>query len=315
MQKCQQCGKELTREQIWNKRKYCSRQCSGKSRGSPKIEWNGVLIYPGKHLEVLKLCCAGMTPKQALEATGACYSTLRRLRENPETAALLSKRACLVCGETLFPPLNRKYCSDKCKWTVKYERNAVAKGIKRRFVDYESRQKVLELYRGGFDCMSIVEATEIPKSKVKHWIYDSGVAKEFRPLRHRLEEANTAEEWTKILRNYEVASERSDTVILVCGRLHGGGAPGRYVSIAAEQFWRKDFYAGTCVAFCNILRNAITTIEWCGENFHMTRTFKTSGTFVWPDEKLGKSIEITRVEFDRLISIKKYRKMPKNLDI
>jgi hypothetical protein len=103
-------------------------------------------------------------------------------------------------------------------------------------------------------------------------------------------------------------SEKSDAVILVCSRLHGSGAPGRYVSIAAEQFWQKDFCDGTCVAFFNILRNAVTTIEWHGENFQMTRTFKTSGTFVWPDEKLGNSIEITRADFERLLGIKKQRK-------
>ena len=308
MQKCQQCGKELKREQIWNKRKYCSRECSVKARVCKKVEWNGVWLYPGKHLEVLKLCCAGLPPLQALQKAGANYSTLRRLRENPETAALLSKRACPVCGENIPPPLNRKYCSPKCRWNAKYARSAETKGIKPRFIDYEGRQKVLELYRDGFDCRSIVEATEIPKSKVKHWIYHSDIAKEFRPLRHRLDNANTADEWIETLRNSEDVSERFDSVILVTVRLHGSGAPGRYVSIAAERFWCKNFYEGVCVAFCNILKNAITTIEWHGENFHMTRIFKTSGTFVWPDEKLGKSIEVTRAEFDRLISIKKYRK-------
>ena len=151
MQNCQQCGKELKREQIWNKRKYCSRECSAKARTCKRVKWNGVRLYPGKHLEVLKLCCAGMTPKQACETAGANYSTLRRLRENPATAALLSKRACPVCGENVPLPLNRKYCSDKCKWTAKYERNVVAKGIKRRFINYEGRQKVLELYQDGFD--------------------------------------------------------------------------------------------------------------------------------------------------------------------
>ena len=62
------------------------------------------------------------------------------------------------------------------------------------------------------------------------------------------------------------------------------------------------------VAFCNILKNAITTIEWRGENFHLTRTFKTSGTFVWPDEELGRSIQVTKAEFEYLISLKKTQK-------
>jgi len=313
MKNCQHCGKELKREQVWNKRKYCSSQCFGKSRlGKPraynKVEWNGVWLYPGKHLEVLKLCCSGMSPVQALQTVGANYSTLRRLRENPETAALLSKRACPVCGENMPPPLNRKYCSQKCRWDAKYARSAAANGIKPRFIDYENREKSLKLYQQGFSCSSIAEMLDISRETVKSWIYKTGLSKEFMPLRRQLKNATTPEEWLEILKNSGVVTERSDIVILVCERLHGGGAPGRYVSIATEKFWREDFRNGTCIAFCNILRNAITTIEWQGENFQMTRTFKISGTFVWPDEKLGKSIEVTRAEFDKLISIKKYRK-------
>jgi transposase-like protein len=276
-----------------------------------------VWLYPGKHLEVLKLCCSGMTPKQACETVGANYSTLRRLREDPATSALLLKRACPVCGENVPPPLNRKYCSDKCKWTAKHEQNVVAKGIKRRFIDYEGRQKALELYQDGLDCGSIAQHLDVPKQKVKNWVHRSKVIKSaeispkittLRPLRRQLEDAQTAEEWSEILRNSEAMPELTDTVILVCARLHGSGAPGRYIGIASEQFWQEGFYDGVCVAFCNILKNAITTIEWRGENFHLTRTFKTSGTFVWPDEKLGCSIEVTRGEFERLISLKKYAK-------
>ena len=124
-------------------------------------------------------------------------------------------------------------------------------------------------------------------------------------MRRQLENAKTADEWAEMLRNSASVTEKSDTVILVCARLYGSGAPGRYIGIASEQFWHEGFYEGICVAFCNVLKNAITTIEWRGENFHLTRTFKTSGAFVWPDEKLGRSIEVTRAEFEHLISLKK----------
>ena len=312
MQKCQQCGKELNREQIWHKRKYCSRQCSVESRVKNKIEWNGVWLYPGKGLEVLKLCYAGMTPTEACQTVGAHYSTIRRLRENPETAALLSKRTCPVCGGNVPFPLNRKYCSEKCQRKARYARNAAAKGTKPRSYNYERRQEAIELYQRGFHYALIAEMLNVPKQRAKNWIYRSDITKEFRSLRHQLENANTVDEWTETLRNSTVPAERSDTVILVCSRLHGSGAPGRYVSIAAEQFWCENFHGGTCVAFCNILKNAITTVEWRGENFHLTRTFKVSGTFVWPDEKLGKSIEVTRAEFERLICLKKQNKNAEN---
>jgi hypothetical protein len=270
-----------------------------------KVEWNGVWIRSGKALEVLKLCCAGMAPEQACQAAGASRSAITRLKMISGAAELLSKRACPGCGKDVHRPLNRKYCSRKCRERSKYARGAAAKGIKRRLVDCEGRRKTLELYQQGFDGGSIAQLINVPKQRVDNWLYYSKAAKNFPPLRRRLENAKTADEWAGLLRNSASATEKSDAVILVCARLHGSGAPGRYIGIASEQFWQEGFYGGACVAFCNILKNAVTTIEWRGDNFHLTRTFKTSGTFVWPDEKLGRSIEVTRAEFERLISLKK----------
>ena len=313
MQKCQRCEKELSKQQVWNHKKYCSRQCFADSYYGEKIEWNGVQIRPGKALEVLKLCYGGMPPSQACQIVGAHYSIIGKLKTIPEAAEYLSKCACPICGKDVPPPANRKYCSDKCKRRAKYERSRTVKGIKRRFIDYENRKKALELYQCGFEYALIAQKIDVPQQKVKKWLYRSDVVKNFRPLRRQLENAKTAEEWSEILRNSKIPAQgRLDAVVLVCARLHGSGAPGRYISIAAEQIWREDFYDGVCVAFCNILKNAITTIEWRGDNFHLTRTFKTSGTFVWPNENLGRSIEITRVEFDRLISLKKQRKNAEN---
>jgi hypothetical protein len=304
----------LNKQQVWNHKKYCSVQCSADARFGEKTEWNGVLIRPGKALEVLKLCCAGMTPEQACQTAGAERSAIKRLKMIPEAAELLSKRACPICGKDVPPPLNRKYCSKKCCQNAKYERSLEAKGIKKRFIDYEGRRKTLELYQGGLDCCFIAQHLGIPKQRVENWAHHSKVTKSaeispemaaLRPLRRQLEDAKTADEWAELLRNSISVAERSNRVMLVCARLHGSGAPGRYIGIASEQYWHEDFYDGVCVAFCNILKNAITTIEWRGENFHLTRTFKTSGTFVWPDEKLGRSIEVTRAAFEHLISLKK----------
>jgi hypothetical protein len=189
-------------------------------------------------------------------------------------------------------------------------REAAAQGIKPRYVYYEKRRKTRELYQHGIGSGSIAKLLNVPQQTVEKWTYRSKTAKKNIPsLRRRLENAKTADEWTKILRNSASATEKSDTVILVCARLHGSGGPGRYIGIASEQFWHEGFRDGVCVAYCSILENAISTIEWRGENFYLTRTFKTSGKFVWPDEKLGRSIEVTRAEFECLISLKKTRKV------
>ena len=314
--KCPRCGKELSKQQVWNNKKYCSEKCCFDSRYGEKVEWNGIWIRQGKTFEVLKLCRAGMTPGQACQTVGASYNVIRRLKNIPGAAELFSKRACPVCGKDVHPP-DRKYCSQKCGRSYRYEQIATAKGSKRHFEIYEMRQKTLELYQNGFDSGSIAQLINVPKQRVDNWLCRSRFKtakrspplKKFLPLRRQLEKAKTADEWVDILRNSKSATEESDTIILVCAKLHGSGAPGRYIGIASEQFWHEGFCDGACVAFCNILKNAITTIEWRGENFHMTRTFKTSGTFTWPDEKLGRSIEVTRDEFERLISLKKSHKI------
>ena len=307
--KCPRCGKVFNKQQVWNNKKYCSEKCCFDSRFGEKVEWNGIWIRPGKTFEVLKLCRAGMTPEQACQTVGSSYNVIRRLKNIPGAAELFPKRVCPVCGNDVPPPLKRKYCSKKCCERAKYVRDAAAKGIKRRLVDYEGRRKTLELYQQGLDRGSIAQLINVPQQRVYNWLYHSKAAKNFPPLRRQLENAKTADEWTEILRNSASATEKSDTVILACARLFGSGAPGRYIGIASEQFWHEGFCDGVCVAFCNILKNAITTIEWRGENFHLTRTFKTSGTFVWPDEKLGRSIEVTRAEFECLISLKKSHKI------
>ena len=307
MRKCQYCGKELNKEHVRNHTKYCSAQCYADSRFGEKVELNGVWIRPGKALEVLKLCCAGMTPIEACQTAGAERDAIKRLKMIPEAAKLLlMKRVCQVCGKDV-PPLHRKYCGKKCERKAKYAREAAAQGIKPRYVYYKNRRKAIELCQHGFGSSSIAQLLNVPQPTVEKWIYHCKTAKKnFPSLRRRLKDAKTTDEWTKILRNSACTTEKTDTVILVCARLHGSGGSGRYIGIASEQFWHEDFHDGVCVAYCSILENVITTIEWREENFYLTRTFKTSGKFVWPDEKLGRSIEVTRAEFEHLISLKKY---------
>jgi hypothetical protein len=317
MRKCQYCGKKLNKKHVRNHTKYCGAQCYADSRFGEKVELNGVWIRPGKALEVLKLCCAGMTPIEACQTVGAERDAIKRLKMIPEAAKLLAKRICLDCGKELQPPKS-KYCCAKCWRRAKYERETAPRNPKRRSSKHERRREGLALYQQGYDSASVAQLVNVSLQTVRNWLYHTKSARNFSPVRILLQNAKTADEWTEILRNSATDAEKSDTVILVCARLHGSGGPGRYIGIASEQFWHKGFHDGACVAFCNMMKNIITTIEWRGENCHMTRTVKPSGTFVWPDEKLGRSIEITRAEFERLISLKKtlktHRIMPATID-
>jgi len=307
MRKCQYCGKGLSKQHVRSHTKYCSVQCYADSRFGEKVECNGVRMRPSKTFEVLKLCFAGMSPIQACQRVGADRDVIKRLKTIPEMAKFFLKHACSVCGKEL-PPLHRKFCGKKCERKAKWVREADAKGNKPRLINYEGRWEAFELHQRGFDSDSIAQLVNVSQQTVHNWLYHDKAAKNFPSLRRRLENAKTADEWAGILRNSAIATKKSDRIILVCARLHGSGGPGRYIGIASEQYWHKAFYDGVCVAFCNTLKNAITTIEWRGENFYLTRTLKTYGKFVWPDEKLGRSIEVTRAEFERLISLKKTRK-------
>jgi len=323
MSVCQRCGKALSEEQIKKHRKYCCRVCFEQQYFGEKNEWNGIQIRPGKGLEVLKLCHAGMTPREAYQAVGTHGSVVQRLMQIPGTDAILPKHVCAICGEELPLPLNRKYCSKQCAQTASYNKELEKQGRERRSIDAR-RQIAVDLYEQGFEPSVIAEHLDVAKQKVKNWIH-WGQAKKpddispevilFRPLRQQLRDVTTADEWAQILeQNAHEACAGKSIVILVCGRLHGGGAPGRYAAIAAEQFYREAFCDGIRLAFCNILRNAITTIEWRGGNFHLTRIIKPSGTFLWPDENLGRSVVVSAAAFEHLLSHKKYRKFPEKLD-
>jgi len=314
MTECQYCGRLLKRVQIWNHGKYCSRQCFAKSHFGEKIEWNGVQIRPGKALDVLKLCNAGMKPHEACRTVGAHKNVIRRLKLIPGAAEILANYVCLICGEKLPLPMSRKYCSKKCAQRAKYNRELAAAGKERRPID-ERREIVVDLYRRGLEPSLISSHIGVSKEKVKNWIYYSGVKKPskicpeimaIRPLRYQLDGSNTAYEWVKYLEDAVDTVDYSGVVLLVCETLFGSGAPGRYASIVTEQFISHVVDANVRVAFCNILKNAITTIEWRGENFHMTRTIKSSGTFVWPGEEKGAFVMVSAGAFEHLISYKKY---------
>jgi hypothetical protein len=53
--------------------------------------------------------------------------------------------------------------------------------------------------------------------------------------------------------------------------------------------------------------------------FNVSKNIKIHGTFIWPSEDLGISIEVTKAEFDRLLFLNKQEiiaeKMAKNIEI
>jgi len=270
-------------------------------------------------LEALKLYQGGMTQKDAAATVGLHRSTVFRLIKKHGAHTILPGRSCAKCGKSLagMTRLNqRTYCSKECRYHVQYARKHPDR--ERIPVNHERRKKGLELYWGGLDSGSIARHLDVSKKTVKSWILRYGKQKErkvcphimaLRPLRHRLNDARTADEWAKIL---EEAADDSNilqvnSIHLVCGAVYGSGAAGRYASFVVDIF-AGDLVDGMRFAFCNILQDTVSTIEWRNGNFRLTRTLKSSGSFVWPSKELGISIPLSDTAFKHLLSfqISKY---------
>jgi predicted nucleic acid-binding Zn ribbon protein len=315
---CVRCGRELTQVQRWNRKKYCSRDCFYDTRFGERVEWNGVWIRPGQTLEVLKLYRKGLSESEARKAVGADFKAMRRIRSTPELAAFLPKRLCLFCGKSLEQMSPRfKYCSNSCKKKAEYDRQNAAQGRITQRIDHVKRSRAIDLFARGLDGGSIARYLDVSPQEIKSWLYKYPIKRvpeicpelvPLLPLKHRLNQAESADEWRSILHDAAGGFGAPGHVVLVTGTLHGGGAPGRYASILLEKL-KLNIAESASFAFCNVLRNAITVLEWKDGNWSLTRTLKTSGTFLWPKEDLGDFVAVTRAAFLHLLS---YQKSAKN---
>lgn len=314
---CQRCGRELTQAQRWRHCKYCSRSCFHDAQFGERIEWNGVWLRPGQTLEVLKLYEKGLSESEARKAVGADFKTMQRIRNTPEFAAFLPERVCLFCGKSLTQyPLAQKYCSKSCKGKAKYDRQRIAEGRETQRVDHAKRNRAIDLFARGLDSGSIARYLDVPAQKIKSWVYARPIKRSSNlcpelisllPLKHRLDLAESATDWINILHDASESFGAPGLVILVTETIHGSGAPGRYAAIVLEQL-KQICTDGASFAFCNVLRNAVTVLEWKDGNWSLSRTLKSSGTFLWPGKHLGDFVTVTQAAFSHLVSYQKSAK-------
>jgi predicted nucleic acid-binding Zn ribbon protein len=281
------------------------------------VEWNGIQVRPGRPLEILKLSQKGLTESEIRQVTGADCKAMQRLRNKPDLAVFLPKRFCLFCGESLSQaPPQRRYCSSRCYCKARYDRRNAVQGQTTRRVEQAKRSRAIELFARGLDGGSIARYLDVSPREIKSWLYIHPIKRASElcpelvpllPLKHRLNRAKSAEEWRNILHDAAGGFGMPGLVVLVTEPLHGGGAPGRYAAIVLEKL-RQNLVEGVQFAFCNLLKNAVTTIEWRGENVHLTRTLKLSGTFLWPGTHLGDFLTVTRAGFSHLLTYPKSAK-------
>jgi len=179
------------------------------------------------------------------------------------------------------------------------------------------------MYWNGMGGAAIARHFKIPDGTVYSWIHDFGSQREriepivspseklpvIKPMKERFRTAGSADEWLDTLRETTLAEDESFedmTITLVCGTLHGQSA-NKLASVIYESL-KEDPQSGRGYAFCNKGRNSIAVLSWKAPVYRISKYVRVHGTFIWPHEELGKSIEITKAEFDRLLLLEKYRK-------
>ncbi|GHV19481.1 hypothetical protein FACS18949_17600 [Clostridia bacterium] len=241
-------------------------------------------------------------------------------------------KKCLHCGAEL--PVSsqlykRKYCSESC--ANKYRLRIKKPDVQAKLWQHDPKvfEAAMGMYRNGYGGAEIARRFGVPAGTAYSWIHDFGegriraepkvLAKAERPVikspKERLREAESADEWHKALRESTAMSEETLEALpirLVCGVLHGQSA-GKLAAVIAEVL-KENPLNGRKYAFCNKCHNTITVIAWKDPIYELSKYVKVHGTFLWPDEKLGRTIEVTSTEFEGLLFLKKQGKMSKSLD-
>jgi len=233
----------------------------------------------------------------------------------------IRSRTCLYCGKEFkysAHRVDRKYCSRSCGSKATYNRRHTDSAQRVWSHEQSVFDTAMELHWSGEESGVISRRLNIPVGTVYSWVHDYGSQrKRKKPLKQLLYAANSAEAWLSALRENTVSDTFDDMPIqLVCGTVQGFSAK-RFSSIIYESLHENPM-SGNVYAFCNKTRNTITTFAWKPPVFNISKNVRIHGTFIWPGEELGKSIEATKAEFERLIFLHKQEiiteRMTKNLE-
>ena len=230
-------------------------------------------------------------------------------------------RTCLYCGKEFTYPahhVDRKYCSRSCGSKASYNREQGEGPYNVWGHDKNVFDNAMELYWSGEESGVISRKLNIPVGTIYSWVHDFGSLRERKePLKKRLYNAKSADEWRVALREHIPADSFDDMPVrLVCGTVQGFSA-NKFSGIIYESL-NENPMSGNIYAFCNKTRTAITTFAWKYPVFNISKNIKMHGTFIWPSEELGRSIEVTKAEYECLLFLNKQEiiteKMAKNLD-
>ena len=245
----------------------------------------------------------------------------------------VQSKQCLYCGTELpitSQLVNRKYCGITCKNKYKLRQKKPCVQAKLWQHEPEVFESAMEMYWQGYGGAAIAYYLGISVNTAYSWIHDFGEQRErcastelpaiIRPaIKSRKDLFRDAESdvaWYNILR--ENASTNAESfedvpIRLVCGVLHGQSA-GKLAGVISDRL-KENPLSGRSYAFCSKGRNTVTVIAWKSPVYVLSKYVKAHGTFIWPHENLGETIEVTRAEFEALLFMNKYEKTAKTLDV
>jgi len=312
------CGKALTQKRHkYRQYKYCSRACHYDDRFGKIVKEENITARNPLCLEAAKLLAAGFNRTEAANQVGISSSVLGDwLYHNENTAkTIFASRACVFCGNSIGgkPSFNRKYCSNSCRDRARYRRKNPTSPKQVRQHEQAVFEGAMEMYWSGIGGSEIARHFGIPEGTVSSWIHDFGGQKERKePLKNRLRLSRNAAEWLAALREHTIQDSdyEESTVVLVCGKFHGHSVD-KLATLIFERL-KDNPLNGKVYAFCDKCGKTITTLSWNTPIFNISRYIKVSGTFIWVHEDFGKSIEISRAEFEHLISLQNHKKIVEN---
>jgi len=311
--KCLNCGKQLSKQQVWQGCKYCSRKCFADGYWGEQIQFGHIKTRSKKFLQAIELCQSGMTQAEAARLIGVHPQTVSGWFTKSGIA--WDERRCAHCGKPLVGARSRskkKYCNKKCARKAQYIKKHPS-GHQRRF-DPELRAKALEMYWGGLGGRVIAEHLDLPAGTLHSWIHDFGHLRKRRrdpemmkllPVNLRLESAKSAAEWKKILRENAFEGSAS-SVVIVCGAFHGRTEIGGLAAVVFDTL-KCNPCDGRVYAFCSLRGEQISTIRFANGTFLFTKTPKKSGGYIWPKDTVGNKIEVRQNEFEYLLGLRKKR--------
>ena len=279
---CLNCGAGISQNKKRNNRLFCSQRCGAQFRYNT-------------------------TPQEK-------EKTKQQLREMRNTWATYVCKCCGIEFEDL-KIRRRLYCSRACS-NASHGYIINKKQVETDEVylspHYGMRCDAIKMRSAGMSVAEIAEAIDCYPSMVRAWLipYErrQNEILDHRPFSDpffRYMRARNSVEWIAILNDEMHRTPNfTDTqievaVVLCCGIVHAKS--GLFALTARVEELGLEPTNGNVYAFCGTGRETLVYFRWDGSGFQFTSRLRSYGTYVWPSEKVGKTLVITYREFEFIL--------------